>query len=128
MEGRCWMGPIAMHNRLMTSAEINESFQQRRVQNIASVTQVLWDWRYVTGMAGWDFTEANLVHIWSSMVDLPMGIPRGAAGTVTVPDQSGNGNDLTIPTRATYGTPYGPLDGAPDVRGWVAFIADPFWR
>lgn len=122
------LGPISLHNRLMTDAEILESFQERRVQDIATVTQIKWDWTDVTGNDTWDFDETHIVASIRSSLGTPMGIPEAAAAAVTVPDTSGNSNAITIPTRAAYADVAGALNGTPDVRGWMAFLSDPFWR
>lgn len=128
VESRGMIGMVAMHNRLMTVAEINESFQERRVQNIPAVTQIMYDWRKIEGMTGWDYDKNHLLEGLAVIIDYPMGIPEGTGGTVTVPDQSGNGNDFMLPTRAGYSDDYGSLDSVADVRAWCAMVADPFWR
>jgi len=127
-QGRARLGPTAMHNRLMTDAEILESYQERRVQNIAAVTQIYWDWREVTGNATWDMDETHAIAAIRSTLSTPIGIPEGADGTVTVPDGSGNDNDIAVYTRATYDDLEGALDIAADVRGWIGFLSDPFWK
>jgi hypothetical protein len=131
-QNRMHCGPMAMHNRLMTQAEISESYVQKRVQNIAAVTQICWYWSNVVGNTGWYTNEANLIFCHRATLHRPLLCPEGALGTVTVTDVSGTGNNLTLPTIATYGSSSIAFDvGGVEQSGakcQTAMYADPFWR
>lgn len=121
-------GPVAYHNRLLTYGEIISSWASRDVQNIPGVTLVKWDWRNPEGVDGWDFnfdhlTSANKIAALGTVV----GMPRGAATSITVPDLSGNGNDFIIPSSTLYGSEQGPLNTT-GRRAWCGFMSDWFWR
>ena len=126
IQGRIHQGPVAVHNQLMSQAEINDSYARQTVQNIPGVTQLMWDWREIQGATGWEYDRRRIMSAIRATLSWQAMAPTGAAGTVTVPDLSGNGNDLTLPTATSYGMTLGPLVAG--TKSWVAFEADPFWR
>lgn len=130
-QARGYFGPWAVHNRILTPAEVSEAYNEQRCQNLgAAVTIIYIDPKNVEGVTAWDHDPSHVITgiRAASMGGLTLGIPRGAATTCTLQDSSGNGRHITLPTRAAYADAYGPLNGATNVHGWVAFMADPFWR
>lgn len=114
------VGPIAAHTGLLTAAQLQDSVRGRRVQNLAT-TLVYYDWRRVEGQAGWEFDQDRMIDAVGWWIrELPVGAPMGAAGTVVVPDLSGNGNDWTLPTLAAY-------TEVTANKSRVGFLTDPWW-
>lgn len=124
---RMWQGPIAIHSRLLTDAEIKESYHEHRVQNISGVTEILWNPRDVTGQTGWEHREDYICSLDRGLLHLPFGAPEGVYGTVILPDSSGNGRDFSLPVAASY---QNEKTGGLGVgsRARCCFIADPWWR
>ena len=124
------IGPMAIHNRLMTNAEIQDSYRNRKVQNISNVSFINFDWRKIEGQTGWDTDWSRMMLGHKFALPVPAGAPQGAAGTVSVRDQSGSGNHWTIPSVADY-----LLYDAPTINGteiedglWpMPFGVDPFF-
>lgn len=124
-------GPWAIHNRILTAAEITSSYHEKRCQNLGSTVTVIYiDPKNVESVTAWDHDASHV--LYGIRVSLlggpPIGIPRAAQGVARLTDTSGNNRHITLPTRATYDDAYGALGGASDVRGWVAFIAEQFWK
>jgi len=127
--GRYVVGPIAFHTRLVTLEEIRSSYRGKRVQNFGTPTTVVcWDWRNIERLDGepicWDF-EGEDTHHHSTLIGMEeqgIAAPRGAAGTIRVPDLSGTGNHWVLPTLATY-----RRTAALDELSSMAFLTDPFW-
>ncbi len=124
---RMWQGPMAVHNRLLTAAEIQESLNLRRVQNISGVTQILWDPRNIEGHTGWEIREDYICSLDRGLLHFPFGAPQGTYGTVVLPDSSGNGNDFNLPVAASYQDEQTGGLGVGS-RARCCFIADPWWR
>lgn len=124
---RMWQGPMAIHNRLLTTTEIEESYREQRVQNISGVTQIMWDPREVTGHTGWEQRSDYICSLDRGLLHLPFGAPKGTYGTVVIPDSSGNGRDFSVPVASSYQDEKtgGLGDGS---RARCCFIADPWWR
>jgi len=134
------VGPFAVHvNTLLTAAQMAESYTNRGVQQIAQ-TQVRYDYRDVTA-TGWEARRNRMltgmiggtgaVAFTVKGVDIPVAAPEGAAGAVLIPDLSGNGNDLTVPSATSYGTGL-PAGGnawpvAATDKAQVVFGSDPFF-
>lgn len=125
-QARIAVGPVAMHMRLLTQAELNSSLFGKRVQNFGTPnTRICYDWRQIEMVDGteveWEFDQTRVTEAHRAGVD-GMGIaaPIGAPNTVRVPDLSGSGNDWLLPTFAAYG-----LTDA--TRARVAFMSAPFW-
>jgi len=130
-EVRTHWGPWAIHNRILTPAEISQSYMEQRCQSLGAATTIIYiDPKNVDGVSGWDFEPTHVGWgIRASTWGLNIGIPEGTTGTVRLLDTSGNNRHITLPTRTGYANVYGsPLNGVNDVRGWVAFTADPFWK
>ncbi|HUW96272.1 MAG TPA: hypothetical protein VMW58_10840 [Anaerolineae bacterium] len=126
---RVWQGPMAVHGRLLTDAEINDSYREHRVQNIAGVTEILWDPRNIEGHTGWEVREDYICSLDRGLLHLPFGAPEGVYGTVVLPDSSGNGNDFSLPVAETYGNANTATDTLGNGgRARCCFIADPWWR
>ena len=126
---RVWAGPFAMHNRLLTAAEINNSFRNRRVQNISGVTQIILDPRDIEGQTGWETREDYICGMNKGLLHLPFGAPFGTYGDVIIPDSSGNGRDFLLPVAASYQDDFVLGSGLGVAsRARCAFIADPWWR
>lgn len=127
-QAKVLVGPMSAHRRLMTLPEIQSSFRGRRVQNFgAAGTWLSWDWRLIERIDGdpieWTFDEKMMSDSSvSSIQGLGIAAPIGAAGTIRVPDLSGNGNHWVIPTQETYDSR--PLETG---RSFVSFITHPFW-
>lgn len=124
---RIWTGRMAMHNRLLTTAEIQDSYSNQRVQNISGVTKIMWDPREVTGHTGWETRPDYLASLMRGGLHLPWGAPLGTYGTVVIPDLSGNGNDLPLPVASAYQAEQTAGLGVGS-RARCCFIADPWWR
>jgi len=120
------IGPIAMHMRLLTPAEIRDSVRGKRVQNFGTPnTRICWDWRLIERLDGnpvdWDFDDTHITDaFWVGLDGRAMGSPLGAAGTVRIPDLSGSNNHLVLPTQLAYGP-------AVADRSSSTFLCDPFW-
>jgi len=128
---RTHWGPWAIHNRILTPAEISQSYRERRCQSLGAATTIIYiDPKNVDGVSEWDFDPTHVgFGIRASTLGLNIGIPAGVAETVRLLDSSGNNRHITLPTRTGYADVYGtPLNGVADVRGWVGFTADPFWK
>lgn len=123
---RIWTGLVAMHNRLLTAAEILESYTQRRVQNISGVTQIRWDPRDLEGHTGWETRSEYLASSLRGGLSLPWGAPLGTYGEVLIPDSSGNGNDLLLPVATAYQNEQTAGLGVGS-RARVCLVADPWW-
>lgn len=108
-------GPVAMHNRLLTAAEINDSIINRRVNDFgSSITIVRYNWN-VQGETGWEHRVDHGNNGVSNDGFYPLGTstlfnpvayasPIGVAGTVFVEDLSGNNRHFFPPVRTEYGT------------------------
>lgn len=123
------VGPFAIHNRLMTNAEIQDSFRNYKVQNISSVSLINFDWRKIEDETGWDLDWDNMMLGHKAGLSVPAAAPQGAVGTVTVRDQSGNGNHWALQTVADY-TTYDStgFSDAEDGKWPFSLGADPFFR
>lgn len=125
---RYMVGPIALHRRLMTAAEIRESYRGKRVQNFgAAGTYACWYWQDVErpdlDAVCWDFVEDHTHHATLiGVVGRGIGMPVGAAGTIRVPDLSGSGNHWVLPTLGSY-----QRTATCDELSSTAFLYDPFW-
>jgi len=94
---------------------------------------LLYNWRGVTAQVeAWEQNPRNIMRGISDFVNVPVAAPRAVTGTIIVPDESGNGNTLTLETLETYGQePAGefnvsaPADGQ---RARCAFASDPFFE
>jgi hypothetical protein len=104
------VGPFAIHNRLLTAAERQESIENRRVQNLgSSVTLVYYTWHAIEGATGWDTNLAHMMNGHRVALQVPGGAPLGASGTVFVRDGSGNDRHWILPTSTDYSTFQDPL-------------------
>ena len=124
------VGPVAMHSRLMTNAEIQDSYRNRKVQNISSVSFINFDWRKIEGQTGWDTDWSRMMLGHKYGLPVAAGAPQGAATTVSVRDQSGSGNHWTIPTIADYADYNAPTIGGTEIEDglWpMPFGVDPFF-
>jgi hypothetical protein len=99
------VGPFAIHNRLLTAAERQESIQNSRVQNLgASVTLVYYTWHSIEGATSWDTNLDRMLNGQRAGLQVPGGAPIGASGDVFVRDGSGNDLHWTLPTETDYST------------------------
>jgi hypothetical protein len=99
------MGPFAIHNRLLTAAERQDSIQNRRVQNLgSSVTYVYYSWHSVAGADGWDTDLDHMLFGHRVGLQVPGGAPKGTSGSVFVRDGSGNDRHFVLPTETDYST------------------------
>lgn len=124
------IGPLAIHNRLLTNDEIQDSYRNRRVQNISGVGLINFDWRRIEGQTGWDTDWSRMMLGHKVALPVPAAAPQGAATTITVRDQSGSGNHWTIPSVADYTTYDAPTIGGTEIEDGVwpmPFGADPFF-
>ena len=121
------IGPMAIHGRLLTDAEIHSSYLNRKVQNISGSSILVWDWTKVEGYTGWDTDWSHMMLGHKIGMSSPAGAPQGAAGTITVPDQSGNGNTWTLPTVEDY-TLYDSAAAVEDGLWPFCMASDPFFR
>ncbi len=121
------IGPFAIHNRLMTNAEIQNSYRNYKVQNISSVSLINFDWRKIEDETGWDVDWDNMMLGHKAGLPVPAAVPQGAVGTVTVRDRTSNGNHWTLQTVADY-TTYDAVIGDEDGKWPLAFGSDPFFR
>ena len=97
------LGPFAIHNRVLTAAEMQDSIQSRKVQNLgASVTYVYYSWHSIEGATGWDRNLDRMMIGHRAGLQVPGGAPQGASGTVFVRDGSGNDRHWFMPTLADY--------------------------
>ncbi len=124
------VGPFAIHSRLMTQAEMENSYRNKKVQNIASVSTLVYYWDKIERETGWDVDMDNLMLAYKAGLKVPAASPEGVLGTVIVPDQSGNGNNWPLSTAADYssrgaGTGYSTAGAG---KWAVAFGSDPFFR
>lgn len=129
--GRC--GPIAYHQGAgapLTAAEMHDSMAQRYPRNVAE-TQLIYDWRTVGGVQGWDGDRANIIRGIEEFIEVPIAAPEGVDGTVVVPDMTGNGNDFILRTRAAYD----PTISVAARTDWTipgmsccALASDPYWQ
>lgn len=126
------IGPVAAHvGTLLTAAQMRDAMERRYV-NLLAQTQVLFDWRTVEGVQGWDGDRTHIIRGISSYATTPIAAPEGTDGTVLIPDLSGNDNDFTLRTRPVYGTNIPGVYPFPD---WAAvglsccaLASDPFFR
>lgn len=118
---RSAFGPMALHQVILTAAQIRESMGRKHVQLLAT-TMCAYDWRGVTGHTGWEtdvtLMEPGLTEL-SSRCSETVVAPKGTNGDVVIPDLSGNARDIALWTAPVY------TAAAP---GRCAFGADPFFR
>ena len=128
-------GPWAWHNRLLTVAEMGESYRGRTVQNAAMTIQAV-DPADIFGHTAWDCCPNRMVHGVRTLIDLQgheIGAPVGADGAVFMRDLSGNVRHVALRTRAQYASASVTVNavddpaGATDCRATVGFVADPTW-
>jgi hypothetical protein len=113
------VGPFAVHNRLLTTAEMEDSYRFRKVNSLGSgTTLVLYDWDIVDE-TGWDFDVTHLYWGIRAGLAIPYAMPTGTAARVL--DKSGNENHWTLPGAASYGATRATW-------ATVAFGTDPFFR
>lgn len=125
-QSRMVVGPVAAHAGLLTQAQLLSSLRGRRVQNLAT-TLLNYDWRMIERIDGdpidWAYDEDLTHHMLRSYISgRGLMMPRGAPGTIRVPDLSGSGNHWVLPTLAAYAR-----TAACDELSSTAFITDPFW-
>ena len=100
-------GPFAIHNRILTVAEMRESAANRTVQNLgAAVTLVNYDWRSPLFVDGWDFESDNIlegVGYLPETRDIQLAAIHGTVSEEL--DRSGNGRNYPLNVSATYDTP-----------------------
>ncbi len=122
-------GQFALHTRLLTLAEIHNSFRTKGVQNISGASYMVYDWSRVIGEVGWDCDWDRMGQAMKMALPIPAASPFGVDGTVTVPDLSGNGNDVPVRTSLDYTNFTNPYHQADVDNMWpVVFGADPFFR
>lgn len=124
------IGPVAAHiNSLLTVAQMRDSMERRYV-NLLATTQLLYDWRSLDGVTGWDGDKTHIISGISGDSTVPIAAPEGADGTVIVPDLSGNDNDWLLKSRASYDAtiPVPDTDFAVPGLSVCAFASDPFFR
>jgi hypothetical protein len=121
------VGPVAIHDRLMTTAEIEDSFHNKKVQTITGTSLVTFNWSDIKRETGWDTNWDNMMWGFRNGLHIPAAAPQGPVGTVFVVDTSGNRNDWTLPTVADY-TTYDAFIASEDGYWPIAFGADPFFR
>ena len=120
------LGPVAVHNRLMTAAEREASRQGRTVQDFGSaVTQLRYSWD-VFGETNWDVNIAHMLNSFRVGASTPLGTPAGTQGSVFVRDLSGNTRHYELPVAATY-TPGTTSPFSADPKVSVAFGTDSFF-
>ncbi len=96
------LGPIAVHNRLMTAAEREASRVSVGVQDFgSSVTLLRYNWD-VSGETGWDRDLAHILNAFRVGASTPMAAPTGTEPDVIVVDQSGNGNHYPLAVASSY--------------------------
>lgn len=96
------IGPFAIHNRLLTSAERQDSFDRRTVQDLGSATtKCRYEWQQFEGETGWDNDTTHMLYTHKFGLSVPGAFPFGAPGTVKALDSSGNNLHWTLPTQAT---------------------------
>lgn len=96
------IGPMAIHNRLMTAVEREASLTGKTVQNFGSaITLARYEWRDFEGETGWDSGMERMMSGHKFGLSVPGAIPFGAPGTVTARDSSGNNRHWILPTQAT---------------------------
>jgi len=113
-------GPFAIHNRLLTVAEMQQSTLNRRVNNLgAATTLVNYDWTNPQGVTGWDSDGDNTpegTYYHPNLRGVPWAAPTGT--TVVERDLSGNGRDYPMRVAAGY---------SPTALSNVAYGVDPFF-
>lgn len=110
------MGPCAVHQVLLTPAQMLESVRRKHVQ-LLGTTMAAYDWRGLRGYTGWEFDRTLMAEGVDARAGNGLGTgalrngfpasespacPLGALGDVVVPDLSGNGNDITMWTLPAY--------------------------
>lgn len=114
------LGPIACHNRLLTGAEIVDSFRGRTVNNFgASTSHFVYNWKTIRGATGWEGNHDHFHNTFefggfvvgdevvvaaSGSLPYPLLAPTGTSGNVLVQDESGNDNHYILPTSTSYST------------------------
>lgn len=119
-------GPFAIHNRLLTVPEMQESTLNRTVQNIAAVTLACYHWDQPIGVTGWDFDVTHMaqgMYYQPWLRGMPIGAPTGT--TVTEYDKSGNTRHYPINVSAIYGV-NNFTETLPRAR--CLYAMDPFFR
>jgi hypothetical protein len=124
------VGPVAAHLATLTEAQIQDSLLRRDVQDLAS-TAVLYRWTEVQGVESWETNPRHIIRGYSDYVRR-VGAPVGEQGAIIVPDQSGNGVDLTLESFTEYGQIPWDFVGAEaktaGMRSHVAFASDSFFQ
>jgi hypothetical protein len=126
------VGPFAIHARIMTAAERQDSISNRTVQNFGSATTFIrYEWKEFQGHSGWDSGQERLQNGHKFGLASPGAIPLGVSGAVTARDSSGNNRHWTLPTLATeaaYAARIAPVYAAENGTWPLAFGADPEFR
>ena len=139
------IGPIAVHfagsspSPILTVAQMADSMARRDVQELNSSggRDVIYRWRNIGFDDGisWDREPRHGLRGITDLVGVPIGIPRGADGTVRVnteatlsPGAVGD-NTFSLQTVATYGQERdsSAIVVADGMRGWAVFGTDPFF-
>lgn len=101
------VGPMAVHNRLLTRAEMVNSYRHKKTQNLGSgVTLIRFNFNDVDGETDWDTNQDHIINGIRAAIPCPAGVPRGTAGDVKILDSSGNERHFLLPVRASYGTTF----------------------
>lgn len=121
-------GPFAIHNRLLTVAEMQESALNRRVNNLgAAVTLCCYDWTNPTYITGWDSTALNVPLGFRYMPQqrgMSFAAPTGTAGVPVEWDLSGNNRHYPLQVLTAYSS--GNWFSTP-CRSYLAYGVDPFF-
>jgi hypothetical protein len=121
------MGPIAVHNRIITAAERESSRTSKTVQDLgSSVTQIRYDWT-VDGETGWDNDLGHILNAFRVGASTPMGAPTGTEPDVVIVDKSGNGNHYPLPAAASYSIDGANVTEVAASKACVAFGAESFF-
>jgi hypothetical protein len=106
---------------------MHDSMSQRYVRNTAA-TAVLYDWRTVNGLVGWEGDRSRIIRGLEEWIEVPVAAPVGTDGGVTVPDESGNNRTFTLRTRTSYNST--SLNSVWTTPGMAccAFGSDPFFQ
>jgi len=101
---RSALGPVALHQVVLTAAQIRESMGRKHVQ-LLGTTMCAYDWRNIVGHTGWEvdatLMEPGLAEL-SSRCSESVVSPEGPNGDVVIPDLSGNGRDIALWTAPVY--------------------------
>jgi len=124
------VGPVAVHKRLLTAAELRNSYQFRTTQNISTAnTAARFNFTDVEGEDDWDMNADHVINGIRAAIPCPIGVPRGTAGTVKILDSSGNENHLLLPVRSSYGTTFdSDFEQEAGEKSIFALGAHPFFR